>query len=403
MMEARTTFTGTFSRQIGHIMASMENFIRFYQDSAYARLHGEPDACDFAIGNPHEMPLAELTQAFQKWSVPENKDWFAYKMSEPESQAVVAETLRKRTGLPYEPEDICMTNGAFAALNVALKAILDPGDEVIYINPPWFFYVPLIVSHQGIAVRVDCRPDDFDLDLPAIERAITAGTRAIIVNSPNNPTGRIYPPATLQKLSALLERASQRNGRAIFLLSDESYNRIVFDGKDFHSPTEYYPHSFLIYTYGKTTLAPGQRIGYLALPPGMPNRAAMRQGLFVAQIVSSYSFPNALLQHALPDLEKTSIDIGRLQARRDRMVRALRELGYQLAKPEGTFYLLVRSPLPDDEAFINLLSEKMVLCLPGKTFDLPGYFRISLTANDEMIERALPGFAWAMRAVKGET
>ena len=395
-MDTKIGVPAIYSRQLGKIMDSMESFMKFYQDSAYSRLHNEPGVCDFSIGNPHEMPLADLTTAFQKWSVPENKDWFAYKQSEPAAQEVVARTLRQRTDMPFEPEDICMTNGAFAAINVILKTIIDPEDEVIYINPPWFFYVPLIVSHYGVPVRVECNPQDFDLDLAAIERAITAKTRAIITNSPNNPTGRIYSPATLQRLAEILEKASQRHDHPVFLLSDESYNRIVFDRTTFHSPTEYYSLSFLIYTYGKTLLAPGQRIGYIAIPPTMPMREQMRQAIFAAQMVSSYAFPNALLQHALPDLERVSIDISHIQAKRDRLVQALRGMGYQLNLPEGTFYLLVRSPIPDDEAFINLLAEKMVLCLPGKSFEMPGYFRISLTANDEMIDRALPGFAWAI-------
>ncbi len=237
------------------------------------------------------MPLADLTNAFQKWSVPENKDWFAYKQSEPAAQEVVARTLRQRTELPFEPEDICMTNGAFAAINVILKTIIDPGDEVIYINPPWFFYVPMIVSHYGVPVRVDCNPQDFDLDLAAIERAITAKTRAIIINSPNNPTGRIYSPPTLQKLADILEKASQRNDRPIYLLSDESYNRIVFDRKEFHSATEYYPLSFLIYTYGKTLLAPGQRIGYIAIPPAMPMREPHAPGDFCGPDRQQLLFP----------------------------------------------------------------------------------------------------------------
>jgi aspartate aminotransferase len=395
-MNSQTALPTLYSHHIDKILESMGHFMKFFLDSPYARLHTEPGVSDFAIGNPHEMPLSELTTAFQKWSVPQNKDWFAYKMNEPDAQEIVARTLRQRMGIPFEPEDICMTNGAFAAINVVLMTIIDPGDKVIYVNPPWFFYVPMIVSHYGVPVRVDCNPQDFDLDLAAIEQAIDPNTRAVIINSPNNPTGRIYPPATLQRLAKILEKASQRNNRPIFLLSDEAYNRIIFDRHEFHSPTEYYPHSFLIYTYGKTLLAPGQRIGYIAIPPTMPMREPMRQAIFVSQMISGYSFPNALLQHALPELEALSIDIAHIQAKRDRLVQALRGMGYQLKLPEGTFYLLVRSPLPDDEAFIDLLAQKLVLCLPGDAFEMPGYFRISLTANDEMIDRALPGFAWAI-------
>lgn len=381
-------------------LGAMSPFLNFFQDPVVTSRMGNPAVSDFVAGNPQELPLPEFPEALQRWSTPHNKDWFAYKMSEPKPRAIVAETLRKRFTMPFDAEDIFMTNGAFAAISVALGAITDPGDEIIYISPPWFFYEAMIVSSMGTPVRVRCDPDTFDLDLAAIEAAISERTRAIIVNSPNNPTGRIYPPATLAALSDLLTSASQRNGRTIYLLSDESYNRIVYDGRDFTTPTASYNQSFLIYTYGKTLLTPGQRIGYIALPPSMPNRESLRPAILASQVVTAFAFPNALLQHALPDLETLSIDIEHLQAKRDRMFTALRGMGYELRCPEGTFYLMVRSPLADDLAFCHSLAEQNVLVLPGATFELPGYFRISLTASDAMIDRALPVFAAAFAEIK---
>jgi aspartate aminotransferase len=231
----------------------------------------------------------------------------------------------------------------------------------------------------------------------AIKAAIGPRTRAIIINSPHNPTGKIYSHATLEGLAGLLTHASAHIGHPIALISDEAYSRIIFDGRAYPSPTAFYPHTFLIYTYGKTLLTPGQRIGYIALPPTMPGREQLRTALFVSQLVTGYAFPNALLQHALRDLEQLSIDIDHLQRKRDRMVAALRDIGYDLHVPEGTFYLLPRSPLADDLAFIELLAEQDIFCLPGTVVELPGYFRISLTANDAMIEQALPGFATALQ------
>jgi aspartate aminotransferase len=251
-------------------------------------------------------------------------------------------------------------------------------------------------------VRIGIRPDTFDLDLDAIAAAITPKTRAIIVNSPNNPTGRIYDVAQLQALGELLTDASARNGRPIYLLSDEAYCRIVFDDRACPSPTAYYPYSFLIYTYGKTLLTPGQRIGYVAVSPLMPGREAVRGALIMAQIMTGYSFPNALLQHALGDLERLSIDIERLQARRDRVVTGLREAGYEAVNPEGTFYVLTRSPEEDDLAFTARLAEREVYVLPGAVFEMPGWFRISLTGTDDMVARALPIFAEVYRAVDAE-
>ena len=371
-------------------MLPVNQFLPKYQE--WLR-NAEGNACDFAFGNPHEMPLPAFVQALERAAAPKNKDWYAYKFNEPQAVAVVAESLRRLLDQPFEPQDIFMTNGATGALNVVFNTVLENGDEVIFNSPPWFFYEGMIVNNGGVPVRVKLDPDSFDLDLEAIETAITDKTRLIIVNSPHNPTGKIYPPATLQALANLLTKASQQYGRTIYLLSDEAYRRIIYDGRVFSSPTSYYPHSFMVYTYGKTLLTPGQRLGYVALPPQMPNREAMRIAVFSTQILSGFSTANALLQHALPDIEPLCIDVEHLQYKRDWLVSALRESGYDVHVPEGTFYLLPRSPIADDVAFTELLAAEGVLCLPGKVVEMPGYFRISLTANDKMIEQAIPKFA----------
>ena len=371
-------------------MLPVNQFLPKYQE--WLR-HAKGNACDFAFGNPHEMPLPAFVRALEKASAPQNKDWYAYKFNEPQSVATVAESLQRLLDQPFEPEDIFITNGATGALNVVFNTVLGNGDEVIFNSPPWFFYEGMIVNNGGIPVRVKLDSDSFDLDLAAIEKSITEQTRLIIVNSPHNPTGKIYPPATLQALANLLTKASQQYGRTIYLLSDEAYRRIIYDGGVFSSPTSYYPHSFMVYTYGKTLLTPGQRLGYVALPPQMPNREAMRIAVFSTQILSGFSTANALLQHALPDIEPLCIDVEHLQYKRDWLVSALRESGYDVHVPEGTFYLLPRSPIADDVAFTDLLATEGVLCLPGKVVEMPGYFRISLTANDKMIEQAIPKFA----------
>jgi len=394
--------TEPVSRRIAGIAATLGPALQFFTTSAWAHHQGDPGVADFALGNPHEMPLPAFANALKHWSAPQNKDWFAYTNSEPTSQALVAQTLRERYSVAFEAQDIFMTNGAFAAIAAALAAIVDPGDQVIFISPPWFFYEALIVSAGAQAVRVSADSLTFDLDLDAIAAAITERTRAIIINSPNNPTGRIYPPETLKQLATVLSTASERNGRPIYLLSDEAYSRIIFDDRHFDSPTAFYPYALLLYTYGKTLLTPGQRMGFIALPPSMPDRERLRPALFLAQLVTGYAFPNALLQHALPDLEGLSIDIAHLQRKRDRLTAALRAMGYWVNLPEGTFYLLARSPIADDQVFTEILAEQNVFVLPGAIVELPGYFRISLTANDEMIERALPGFQIALQRASSE-
>jgi aspartate aminotransferase len=384
------------SRRIGQLMGVLAPVTRFFTDSPYARLVDQPGIHDFAIGNPHELALPDFVSALQRQLPPQNDHWYGYPSSLPEAQAAAARALSQRRGVTFAPEDIHLTNGAFVALAVALTVATDPGDEVIFISPPWFFYESLIAAAGATPVRVKARRGSFDLDLEAIAAAITPRTSAIIINSPNNPSGVIYSPETLTALGGLLTEAGARHGRPITLLSDESYCRVLFDGQPYHSPTTYYPNALLIYTYGKTLLTPGQRIGYIALPPDLPERARWRDAIFAAQLITGYAFPNALLQRALAELEEVSIDLAHLQHKRDWMVSALRQMGYELHVPQGTFYLLPRSPLADDWAFAERLAEKKILVLPGTIVEEPGYFRISLTANDEMIEQALPGFAAAL-------
>ena len=394
---------GIYSANTKRVLEIMGPFIGAITDPTTAAAMRRTDVCDFLAGNPQEMPLPEFVESLQRWAAPHDKNWFAYKLNEAEPREAVAAALEERRGVHFRPEDIYLTTGAFGAMVVALDVVVDPGDEVIFISPPWFFYEAMIVRTGATPVRVRVNESNFDLDLEAIAAALTPRTRAIIINSPHNPTGRIYPPETLRALAGLLEAGSRRTGRPIYLISDESYCRIVFEGQAYPSPTAFYPHSFLIYTYGKTLLTPGQRVGYIALPPEMPQRDELGPAIMVAQTVAGHIFPNALLQHALPDLERLSIDIPQLQRKRDRLVSGLRAAGYQLHVPDGTFYLLPRSPLPDDRAFVARLGERGIFCLPGSVMEMPGYFRLSATASDDMIERALPGFAAELQAAREGT
>jgi aspartate aminotransferase len=379
---------------------TLTSFEAFLRDSQWTHRQGDPMINDFVVGNPHELPIPAYVDALAEATIPRAPDWYAYKMNQKGSVETVAASLRERFGLPFESRDIFMTNGNFAGLAIALRTVVDRGDEVIFVSPPWFFYEVLIQSAGAMPVRVLADRTSWDLDLDAIERAITSRTRAIIVNSPHNPSGRIYPPKTLDRLATLLEGASERNGRPVFLLSDEAYNRIVYDEREFPTPVAHYGRSFLLYTYAKTLLTPGSRIGYIALPPSMPDRDDLREAIPIVQILTGWAFPVAQLQHALPRIEGLSVDVKQLQRRRDTLVGALRELGYELWVPEGTFYILVRSPLEDDLAFVDLLNANGVFVLPGSVFEMRGYFRISVTASDEMVERGIPGFAAALERAK---
>lgn len=383
---------------------SFEPIRHFYFHSRYADRRGEPDICDFTFGNPHEMPLPGLVEAIRHHAVPHNKDWFAYKASEPEPQAFLAERLTQELSLPFEPADIALTNGAMAAIAVVFHLLLDGGEEAIFLTPAWFCYEPMLLAADAMPIKVRLKGERFDLDLAAIEQAISPRTRLVIINTPHNPTGRIYSRDQLVALADLLDRASERIGRRIFLLSDEPYRRIRCDGHAFVSPAAVYPWTLISYSYGKVLLAPGQRLGYLALSPLMPSadKQALQDSLFAAQMALGWCFPDAIMQYALPDLEELSIDMHALAVKRARMTDGLERAGYEVLRPEGTFYLFCKYPGGSGEQYWDALADRDVFVMPGRVMGVPGHFRISLTASEPMIERSLPVFAEAAQAIQTE-
>jgi len=334
---------------------------RFFTESEWARRQDDPTICDFVTGHAHEWPLTEMTDALAIGAKPMNVHWFAYKTNDSTACEAVAAALRHSDGLTYRASDIFLTNGATAGLTVALMAFVDPGESVVCLGPAWFFYEALIASAGARPVVVPMRDDR--LDFGAIERALTSETGAFILNTPHNPSGRVFTHRELEDLATLLEEASRRRGRPIPLIADEAYRRIIFDGRAHISPAGLYPSSIVVYTYGKTLLAPGERLGYLAVHPDMPDGARVRAGLYAAQILCGWAFPSAVLQHALPTLERVSIDVARVQARRDRLVAELGAQGYDLRRPEGGLFMLVRSPIDDDRAFARILAERDIFVL----------------------------------------
>ena len=348
------------------MVASVEHVFSWFRDGSWERHHLDPGIADFTFGNPQELPLPGLVDALQRNAVPQDKDWFAYKMSEEEPRQVVADVAppSNRARLPARGrrDDRGRVRGARGDhpravrrrrrghLPLAAVVLLRADDRV------------LGRDRRPRGPR-DARPST-STPTPSPPRS-RRGRGPSSSTRPHNPTGRIYREPELRALGDVLRAASERHGRTIVLISDESYNRIVFDGIEFRSPALDYDATALIYTYGKTTLAPGQRIGFVALHPSFPDKETVGYRIFVQQLAAGWGFPNALLQHAISDLEGLSVDVAALQARRDRMVPALRDMGYEVTRPEGTFYLMVRSPDPDDLAFTDRLAELGALVLPG--------------------------------------
>ena len=379
---------------------------KFYAEATYMSRRTEPDSIDFTLGDAHEIPPPGFVEALQRWSVPQNEGWYGYKGNIPEARVAVSTALKDKRGLSILPEDIFMTNGTVVGLAICLKMLAGDGDEVIILAPPWLGYRRMISFTGAVAVSVSVDRNTFDMDLEAIAAAITERTRAIIINSPHNPTGKIFSAATLESLAVILTEASKRYGNPIYLISDETFSQIVFDNQDCPSPTQFYPFSFLVYGYSKTFMAPGQRVGYIALPSTMPNREEIKRIISILQgSAFGWCYPSVLMQYALTDLEQINLDanIKHLQTKRDWMVKELQDMGYKLHKPDGTFFLLVGSPWKDDCNFAALLASHDVFVLPGTPQEIPGYFRVSLTANEDMISRSLPKFQAAIEYAKSHT
>jgi aspartate aminotransferase len=377
-------------------------FFHYYLQSPYAqrKMAGKPARFDFVTGNPFEMPMKEMVDAMVDAAKPKTDQAYAYKMNEKASRDLVAASLTERHGIKFDGDDVLMTSGGFAAIEVALKTVSDPGDELI-VNTPWFHVYPSVIAAASVEpVRVPLG-EGFKLDIDAIRNAVTPKTRAILLCSPHNPSGRLVRPDEATAIAEILTEASQKQGRPVWLLSDEAFSRIVYDGVHYESPTKFYPHSMLLYTYGKQLLSPGERMGYIALNHTMPeaDRKAMREPLLHMAIGSGFCFPNSTLQRALPVLDKLSIDVALLQENRDYFVKELGKLGYKPVVSEGTFFMLVQSPIPDDVKFADILAEHEIFVLPGQMNQAPGWFRISLCSQRDTVRDSIDGFAKAIQQV----
>ena len=358
--------------------------------------YGEDNVFDLSLGNPVVEPPEVFHQELRRLAEHPIKGMHRYMPNAgyPETRKAVADGLAAETGLAFTANDIVMTCGAAAALNVVLKTILNPAEEVIILSPYFVEYGYYVDNHGGVAVTVPTTPD-FQPDLVAIEAAITPMTRAIIINSPNNPTGVVYPVEKLQGLADLLLRKQDQYGTEVFIISDEPYRRIIFDGLTYSQVFPHYANTVVVNSHAKDLALPGERIGYIAINPDYPERAELADGLTFCNRTLGFVNAPALMQHLVRSLQGVSVDAGDYQRKRDYLYAHLTELGYSVIKPQGAFYLFPKSPIEDDVAFVDALQQWNVLTVPGRGFGTPGYFRISYCVEDRVLEGALEGFTKA--------
>jgi aspartate aminotransferase len=363
--------------------------------------HGEDRVFDLSLGNPVVEPPEAFHDELRRLAADPIKGMHRYMPNNgyAATRHAVAQTLQTETGLPFTQDEIVMTCGAAAALNVVLKTILNPGDEVLILAPYFVEYGYYLDNHQGVAVVVPTDAD-FQPDLERIEAAITTRTRAIIVNSPNNPTGAVYPAERLAALAELLRQAETRHGSEIFLISDEPYRRLIFDDRPFPQVFPHYDNTIVVHSHAKDLALPGERIGYIAVHPGYPGKQELMEGLTFCNRILGFVNAPALMQHVVRALQGVSVDVSRYQRKRDFLYTRLTELGYAIVKPQGAFYLFPRSPISDDVAFVEALQRWNVLTVPGRGFGTPGHFRVAYCVEDRVLEGALEGFARAAQQVQ---
>ena len=359
--------------------------------------YGADQVCDFSLGNPDMPPPAQYQEAVRKVTAAEGPGAHGYMANNgyPFVREAVAKQIAAEQGLAMGQDEILMTVGAAGAINVVMKALLDPGDEVLILAPFFVEYNFYVDNHGGVTKIVNTARD-FSLDLAAIEAAITAKTKAIIINSPNNPTGQIYSAIALAGLGAILARA----GQTIYLISDEPYRKIVYDGHTVPSIFKAYRNSLIVSSYSKELSLPGERIGYIAVHPEIEGKPQLLGAMTLANRILGFVNAPALMQRVVAELQGITVDCGVYARRRELFCKVLAEAGYEFVPPKGAFYLFPKSPIADDARFVGLLAEQRILGVPGRGFGMPGYFRLAFCVEDAVITRSAEGFKKALATAK---
>lgn len=352
----------------------------------------EKEVYDFRLGNPKIEPPLEFVEELKKVAnnpFPEMHGYSAL-AGHVQTREAIAKTLSKERGLPFTAQHVIMTAGGAGALNIILKAILNPGDEVIVLSPLYLEYPYYIDNHGGVCCVAETNAD-FSLNIDAIAAKTTSRTKAIIINSPNNPSGMIYSDESLKSTARLLNEKNRQFGKDIFLIYDAAYQDIVYDGNKLPDIFSIYSNTIFAASYSKPLSIPGERIGYAAVHPAMKNSVELMEALTFANRVLGYLSAPVLMQHVVTNLQGVCVDRSEYQERRDMFCRALQDFGYSFTRPMGAYYIFPETP-GDDLVFTQELAKEGIMVLPGKSFGRSGYIRIAFCVKKETIKKSLPGF-----------
>ncbi|MFW6081480.1 MAG: pyridoxal phosphate-dependent aminotransferase [Desulfosalsimonas sp.] len=371
----------------------------FEQGAKLKSIHGAENVFDFSLGNPDLDPPAEFRRHLKQIAENAAPGRHAYMPNTgyPGTRKAVADFLSKEQGTDITENEIIMTCGAAGGLNIILKAILDPGDEVITPAPYFVEYGFYADNHGGRLVPVPAAPD-FTIDVDAVEAAVNEKTRAVLINSPNNPTGQVYPEENISQLAASISAKAGQYGRCIYLISDEPYRKIVYDGISVPSVFSFYKNSIIATSYSKDLSLPGERIGFTAVNPEADDKQILMDAMALANRILGFVNAPALMQRVVAEIQGVQVDVSEYDRKRRLLCDGLSEIGYSFTTPAGAFYLFPEAPGGDDVEFVRALQEEKILAVPGSGFGAPGYFRLSYCVADQTIKDAMPGFK---RAISG--
>lgn len=376
------------SRRIESDIKNASKIRKLFEEGIQLKeIHGEMNVADLSLGNPVIEPPEEFVQTVSSL-IQQRAGMHRYmpNLGFPWVREAVAKTLTKEGYFKgIGPQHIMMCAGAAAGVNVVLKAILNPGENVVVVAPYFVEYKSYVENHGG-ELAVVMPADNFSLDVKKIEDTINSKTRAIIVNSPNNPTGIVYSKENLAELADMLGRKKRHEGQTIYVISDEPYREIVYEGRPFTSITTLYPESFMVYSFSKSLSIPGERIGYVALHPEMQDGQAIMNGMAICNRILGFVNAPALMQRVIANVG-VRVDVNDYQVRRDKIKKVLEDSGYEFAEPQGTFYIFAKC-LDQEEAFIEKSKERLLLIVPGSAFGYKGWFRIAYCVDDNAIELA---------------
>ncbi len=367
----------------------------FEEGKKMAAEFGAENVYDFSLGNPCTPPPEEVRREAIRILSEEDESVLHGYMSNagyPEVRASLAASENRKWGTHYTANNFLMTVGAAGALNVALKMLLEPGDEVMLFAPYFGEYNNYIANFGGVRVVVPADTENFSLNLEAAEALFTERTRALIINTPNNPTGVIYSADTLRALAELLHKKEAEYGHAIYLISDEPYREIVFGGQEVPHLPLFYENTMVGYSYSKSLSLPGERIGYLLIPDSVEDAENTQAAAAVANRILGFVNAPSLFQKVIGELPDCTSDMSVYRENRELLLNELTALGFELVAPQGAFYMFPRCPFPDDRAFCALAKEYHILVVPGSTFGCPGFFRLAFCVSPETVRRSLPAF-----------